>query len=84
MQGEAAEIVPRPTASTATLPWWGPMIILRLEATIAQRVAFVLGLEAGRVIYAADGQAAGRTASAIENQWVGVTFGPALTLGEGR
>jgi hypothetical protein len=48
MQGEAAEIVPKPAASTATLPWWGPMIMLRLEATIAQRVAFVMGLAGAR------------------------------------
>jgi hypothetical protein len=81
MQGEAAEITPRPDATTATLPWWGPMIMLRVEAAIAARVAFLVGLEAGRVIYAADGRAAGRTGSAIENQWVGLTLGPALTLG---
>jgi hypothetical protein len=81
MQGEAAEITPRPQATAATLPWWGPMIMLRVEASIAERVAFVIGVEAGRVIYAADGRAAGETASAIENQWVGVTLGPALTLG---
>jgi hypothetical protein len=82
MQGEAAEITPRPEATAATLPWWGPMIMLRVEAAIAQRVAFIVGLEAGRVIYAADGRASGRTGSAIENQWVGVTLGPALTLGD--
>ncbi|HMJ54855.1 MAG TPA: hypothetical protein VK540_22395 [Polyangiaceae bacterium] len=81
MQGEAAAITPRPQVTAATLPWWGPMIMLRVEASIAQRVAFVIGVEAGRVIYAADGRAAGQTASAIENQWVGVTLGPALTLG---
>jgi hypothetical protein len=82
MQGEAAEITPRPAATAATLPWWGPMIMLRAEAAIAERVAFVVGLEAGRVMYAADGHAAGRTGSAIENQWVGITVGPALTLGD--
>jgi hypothetical protein len=82
MQGEAAEITPRPAATTATLPWWGPMIMLRMEATIAERVAFIVGLEAGRVMYAADGRAAGRTGTAIENQWVGITVGPALRLGE--
>jgi hypothetical protein len=59
------------------------MIVLRVEASVADRVAFVMGLEAGRVIYAAGGRAGGRTESAIENQWVGVTFGPALTLGGG-
>jgi hypothetical protein len=58
------------------------MIMLRVEAAIARRVAFVVGIEAGRVIYAADGRAAGRSGSAIENQWVGITVGPALTLGE--
>jgi hypothetical protein len=82
MQGEAADITPRPEATAATLPWWGPMIMLRVEASIAQRVAFVMGLEAGRVMYAADGRAGGRTGSAIENQWVGLTLGPALTLGD--
>ena len=84
MQGEAAEITPRPSATTATLPWWGPMIMLRAEAAISERVAFVVGVEAGRVLYAADGRAAGRTGSAIENQWVGVTVGPALSLGESQ
>jgi hypothetical protein len=82
MQGEPAEITPRPEATTATLPWWGPMIMLRMEAALAQRVAFVVGFEAGRVIHAADGRAAGQTGSAIENQWIGITLGPALTLGE--
>lgn len=82
MRGEAAPITPRPDATAATLPWWGPMIMLRVEAAIARRVALVVGIEAGRVIYAADGRAAGRSGSAIENQWVGITVGPALTLGE--
>jgi hypothetical protein len=83
MQGVPAEITPRPLATEATLPWWGPMIMLRVEAFVAQRVAFVLGFEAGRVIYAADGRAAGQSGSAIENQWIGMTVGPALTLGDG-
>jgi hypothetical protein len=82
MRGEAAPITPRPEATAATLPWWGPMIMLRVEAAIARRVAFAVGIEAGRVIYAADGRAAGRSGSAIENQWVGVTVGPVLALGE--
>jgi hypothetical protein len=81
MRGIPAEITPRPDATSATLPWWGPMIMLRVEASIAERVAFVMGLEAGRVIYAAGGRSGGRTELAIENQWVGVTLGPALTLG---
>jgi hypothetical protein len=81
MEGVAAAVTPPPEATTATLPWWGPMIMLRIEALLAERVAFVMGLEAGRVIYAAEGRAGGRTASAIENQWVGVTFGPVLSLG---
>jgi hypothetical protein len=81
MQGEAADITPRPEETAATLPWWGPMILLRGEAIVAERVAFIVGLEAGRVLYAADGRAAGRSGSAIENQWIGVTVGPALTLG---
>ena len=81
MEGVAAAITPRPEATTATLPWWGPMIMLRVEVLLAERVAFVMGLEAGRVIYAAEGRAGGQPASAIENQWVGVTFGPVLSLG---
>ena len=83
MQGVPAEIAPRPEASAATFPWWGPMIMLRLEAPVAERVAFVVGLEAGRVIYAADGRSAGQSGSAIDNQWVGITLGPALSLGGG-
>jgi hypothetical protein len=83
MQGVPAEIAPRPAASDATFPWWGPMIMLRAEASVARRVAFVMGLEAGRVIYAADGRSAGQTGSAIDNQWVGITLGPALSFGGG-
>jgi hypothetical protein len=83
MQGVAAEIAPRPSASSATFPWWGPMIQLRAEASVARRVTFVVGLEAGRVIYAADGRAGGATGSAIDNQWVGITLGPALSIGGG-
>jgi hypothetical protein len=82
MQGVPAEMTPRPNASAATLPWWGPMIMLRAEASVAARVAFVLGLEAGRVMYAADGRSAGQTGSSIDNQWVGITLGPALRLGD--
>ncbi|MET0593562.1 MAG: hypothetical protein ABW133_12740 [Polyangiaceae bacterium] len=83
MQGEPAEIEPRPQASTATFPWWGPMILVRAEAAIARRVAVLLGFEAGRVAYAADGQSAGQTGAAIENQWVSITAGPALSFEEG-
>jgi hypothetical protein len=83
MEGEPAEISPRPESTSATLPWWGPMIMLRIEGALSDRVAFVMGLEAGRVMYAADGRASGRTASAIENQWVGLTFGPSLSFGGG-
>jgi hypothetical protein len=83
MRGVPAEMAPRPEAEAATFPWWGPMIMLRAEASVAERVAFAVGLEAGRVLYAADGRSAGQTAAAIDNQWVGITLGPALKLGEG-
>jgi hypothetical protein len=82
MQGEAADITPQPSAATATLPWWGPMIMVSAEASVAQRVALVVRFEAGRVLFAADARAGGRTGVAIDNQWLGITVGPSLTLGD--
>jgi hypothetical protein len=82
MQGVAADVVPRPETRASTLPWAGPMAMVRLEADLPKSFILVAGIEAGRVTRAADGRVDGRTELSIDKDWIVFTVGPGLSFGE--